>query len=239
MAHFDEINVPLCKRRRWILFEKVIQNPEVAKVIKDYHRENTDGLTVSFGTFYGTITNHLPDGCDKAYLALLKNPDLTRQELVDLIEPPIKIISHAHKAIGLSNNPTEAYEQYMHKIGADELLYDAAPLHFEDTALYLRIDPFTKPGEIKDFIDKYYDSEMWKLLQTRPDWETEQSPYITKRNSKLRQTVGDNEEIIHKILALKAEGKKSPAIAEAIADEFDKHFDQAYIRRIISDRKQK
>lgn len=239
MAHFDGLNIPTWKRRRWAIFKKMINTPEVSKGIEDYHRENPDALTIPMSAMWAINTNEMPDGCSAAYVALLKNPKITEQELVDLIESPVKIISHVHKSIALNDNPNDAYESYMHKIGADGLLDDVDPLYYDDTALYLRIDPFTKPTVIKDFITKYFDNEMWPLLQTQPGCAIEQSKYIVDRNSKLRDVVCDNAAIIHSILALHSDGNKSRAIADTIQDEYGEIYTQSYIRQIISDNKQR
>lgn len=189
--------------------------------------------------YVDAVTHYLPDGCENAYKALLNNPDITDQELADLIEPPIKIISHANKHIGMSDNPRDEYEKYMHKVGADELPDDVDPLFSEDTGLYLRISPFTRPTEIKAFIDKYYDKEMWPHLKKQPIWETKQSKYMNDRNSKLRKTVGYGEEAKQLIIALHAEGKKSPEIENILQEKFGESPTQSNIRQIISKAKQK
>ena len=235
-----EFYVPPWNKRRWLLFKKYISNPSVIETVARYQRE----YKVGSGTYplwaYGDIvSNYLPDGCDDAYTALLNTPGITDQELANLIKPPVEIISHVNKHLGLSSNPELAYDKYMHRSGADELPDDVDPLFKDDTSLYLRIAPKTKPTEIKSFIDKYYDDEMWPHLQTQPIWDTKRSKYMDNRNSKTRQTVAYSEAAKHRILALHAEGKKSPKIADIIADEFDLYLSESNIRKIISVLKKK
>lgn len=231
-------NVPPWNRRRWLLFKKFISQPSVIETVARYHKEYIGTNNYPFWALYDIVPNYLPDGCGEAYTALLNNPDITDQELADLIEPPIKIISHVSKHLGPDENPSEAYERYMHRIGNDDHPDDVDPLFEEDTSLYLRIAPHTKPTEINAFITKYYDKEMWPHLQTQPAWDTKQSKYMDDRNSKMRQAVADNEPIKQRILALHSEGNKSPKIAAVIADEFNEHINQANIRKIISIAKQ-
>jgi hypothetical protein len=233
-------NVPPWNKRRWVLFKKFISQPSVVEAVARYQREgyiNTNSYPL--WAYGGIVDNYLPDGCNDAYTALLNTPEITDQELANLIKPPIEIISHTNKHFGLVESPGKAYENYMHRIGADDHPEDVDPLFEDDTSLYLRIAPHTNPTEIKAFITKYYDKEMWPHLQTQPVWDTKQSKSMDDRNSKTRQAVGDNEPIKHRILALHGEGKKSPEITSIIDDEFKKYIDQAYVRKIISDNKQR
>ena len=228
------LRLPEYKRHRWIEFKKYTCQPSVVEAMTRYQLEYKGSGLMPLWAMGDMVNNYLPHGCDKAYSALLDNPDISEQELVDLIEPPIEIISHADKHIGLNKNPSAAYQRYMYRVVDEAQPDDVDPLFEGDTSLYLRIAPYTKPTEIINFITTHYEKEMWPHLQTQPNWDNSRSEYLTKRNSVLRQSVADSEPLLQRILVLHAEGKKSPAIAKIISTEFGKDIDQANIRKMIS-----
>lgn len=232
-------SVPPWNKRRWALFKRFISQPSVIEAAARYRREYKDSGLVPLWAYGDIIDGYLPDGCEDAYSAFLYNPDITDEELAELIKPPIEIISHVNKHVGLNSDPDKAYERYMHRIGADEMPDEVDPLFSQDTGLYLRIAPHARPTEIKAFITKYFDDEMSPHLEKQPIWDTKQSKYMDDRKSKTRQVIADNEPLRQRILALHAEGKKSSAIAEVIDSEFGIHYDSSYIRKIISDAKRK
>lgn len=236
----NEFNVPPWNKRRWNLFKKLISQQSVIESAARYRSEylDTGSSAKPMYAYFDAIGNYLPDGCDKAYDAFLKNPDITDQELADLIEPPVEIISHVNKHVGLKDNPSEAYKKYMHLAGADELPEDVDELFVGDTGLYLRIAPHTNRTEIKEFITKYYEKEMLPHLREQPIWDTKKSKYMDDPNSKTRRAIAENGPILQRILALRAEGKKYSEIVIVVDKEFGKYIEVQNMRKMVSNAKQ-
>lgn len=222
------------------MFKTFISQRAVREAVDRYQREGyVNSNTYPYWVMADVVKDYLPDGCDEAYAALLNTPGITDQELVDLIMPPIEIISPIHKSVGLSTNPEKAYERFIHRIGGDELADDVDPLFFNDAGLYLRISPLTTVTELREFISKYFEEEMEPHLGEQPIGDTKYSAYMNNPNSKLRRAVARKEPRNQRILELKAVGKSAREIREIILEEFDEYIDDQNIRKIISIAKKK
>lgn len=231
----SSFSVPKWNERRWKLFKTFISKPSVTEVIERYQKEclpNELG-TYPMWVWWGVNEEYLPDGCERAYEALLNTPGITDQELVNLITPPVQIISHADKYLGPNKDPHNTYERYMYKIGGDNYPEDADPLFYDDPTLYLRVDPFTNPTEIKAFVTNYYEKEMWPYLQKDREWKNQESKYLTDRKAKLRQAVVKNVSLQQRVASLKSEGMKNSDIVTAVHKEFGEYLTPTKLRKLI------
>lgn len=232
----SSFSVPEWNGRRWLLFKAFVSQPSVVEVIERYQRECLPNELNVYPVWVWWDVNeeYLPDGCEDAYKALLNNPGINDQELANLIKPPIEVISHTDKYLGPNKDPSSAYKRYMHKAGNDDHPEDVDPLFYDDTSLYLRIEPWTNPTEIKAFVAHYYEKEMWPHLQQQQEWKNQKSRYLTDRNAKLRQAVASNVSIRQRVIALKNEGKKSPEIISIIYKEFGEYLTPSNVRKLAS-----
>jgi hypothetical protein len=228
----DKTELPDWKRRRWVLLNKFLNDPETKKYLKENEKWADDSIVPL--KFFGFMAERqLPEDCWDAVNLKLKNPQASDEELIAAIKSPVEYISNFYKVRGPASDPKERYEDERWRVERRIETYGTDKA-YEDTGVYLRITPFTSLSEVQSFIKSNW-AEIEPLLgKANHESDGLFDPEKLKPGVTRLRDRGKREAIDAHIVELHSEGNRSPVIRLKVHDKYGIWIDESNIRAIVS-----
>lgn len=217
LDNFD--NLPTWLKRSWNIFVRV-------NIRADYRRDiATTREAIQLGGAYKANEiiriqrdYELGQGMDKLIKLQIARPDVTDNELLNVISPTVRFINYGVGEVQPSDDPKAEFKanERLNKLYVDNKNTDISR---GKELTYLLIPPNTTKDELKDFIDEYYENAEYMIKAGEPYFKSD-------KNTKKRITKITEDSIIdERIYELRSDGVYPKSIANLINFEFDRDLE--------------